>query len=359
LVHIAEAPSGTQRWEGRILAKSTVPGDDIYVDCLMLFPVDDGYGELKVEPSVSSLTTVSAHDEFNQTAGNLDVPKALPVGGNWSEAGKVGAEGWKVNAGLHKAERAVVSDPTPSGSYAIAGTTSAANQQVSALFSSTALPAVESQLGVLGRYVSTTNWFKAVLRAESMGGPFAVTLNVYKEVGGVLAAPIPSSVRVLEGVTSFANLAVTLTIFSSGVWRAESGGKLLEGYEPDLATGGALAAGKAGIFDEWNSPTACVRTADNFSLYTGTADAAVYASRSAEIRASAVFRQDVTGAVVSPRTDYKGAYFRPPPARREARALRTIVKLSRGNIDTLPDVAIDDASFKILSQSRGLVLPES
>lgn len=359
LVHIAKAPTGTQRWEGRVLAKSTNPGDDIYVDCLYLFPVDEGYGALKTQPSVASLTTVSAHDEFNQTAGALDTPKAMPVGGNWSLVNKIGAEGWAVNATSKSAERAKISDATlAAGSYGIAGTTSIPNAQVSAIFSSPVLVNGESQLGLVDRYASTTSWFKAVLTAESLGGAGqAVVLEIKKNVAGVETAV--KSVRVLEGVSSFANLQVTLTILSSGRWKAECNGQVLEGYDPVLATGGTLATGKAGIYDVWVSSKACSRTADNFQLLTGTADAAVYASKTIEVRSDSVQRQDSTGTVTSPRPDYKGTYMRMPPARREARTVRTIVKLSRGEIDSLPDSAIDDASFKISWQARGLVLPES
>src|SRR6185312_12685917 len=40
LVHLIKVTAGMQRWEGRILAKSTSTGDDIYCDYLMLVPVD-------------------------------------------------------------------------------------------------------------------------------------------------------------------------------------------------------------------------------------------------------------------------------------------------------------------------------
>jgi hypothetical protein len=89
LVHLDKVISGTQRWEGRIIGMSTVSGDKIYVDCLMLFPVDEGYGELKVTPLNAPPTTISASDSFNQAAGAL-AGKTADLGGTWSGAGDAG-----------------------------------------------------------------------------------------------------------------------------------------------------------------------------------------------------------------------------------------------------------------------------
>lgn len=44
IVTIKKPRSGTQRWEGRIIAKSTIAGDDLDVDYLMLVPVGVGFG---------------------------------------------------------------------------------------------------------------------------------------------------------------------------------------------------------------------------------------------------------------------------------------------------------------------------
>ena len=83
---LQKVTAGTQRWEGRILAKSTVSGDDIDMDWLMLFPVDEGYGEVSAVARIVTPTAFSARDEFDQAAGNL-TGKTAPVGGNWAGAG--------------------------------------------------------------------------------------------------------------------------------------------------------------------------------------------------------------------------------------------------------------------------------
>jgi hypothetical protein len=357
LVNIDKAAGGTQRWEGHVLAKSTQPGDDIYIDCLLLFPVDEGFGTLQTEPLASSLTTVSAHDEFDQTPGNLDLPKVLPVGGSWSEAGKVAAEGFTVNSTFKWAQRTVVSDGGfPGGTFAIAGATTSPFASVSALLGATTLVYLESQQGLFLRYTNASNWLKAVIEGQP---PFnKIVVSVYKMVAGSQVA-MEGLGDVLGGISSFSQLKLTLSAFPSGRYRVECNGHVLEGYDPDLATGGALATGKAGMYDMWASAKACTRSFDNFQLLTGTPDAAVYAGRSAEVRSTSMQRYDSTGAVLSRRGDYKGAYIQMPPARREARPVRTIVKLSRGEVDSLPDGAIDDASFRIFWQPRGLVLPES
>jgi hypothetical protein len=86
LVHLTEAVQGTQRWEGRVLAKSTVTGDEIDVDCLFLFPVDEGYTELSGVWQSDTPTSFTARDEFNQTAGAL-AGKTVPSGGTWAAGG--------------------------------------------------------------------------------------------------------------------------------------------------------------------------------------------------------------------------------------------------------------------------------
>jgi hypothetical protein len=120
-----------------------------------------------------------------------------------------------------------------------------------------------------------------------------------------------------------------------------------------------LQKGKIGLLDYHEKATALTRTYDDFFAFVPVFDAAVFSKKSADVRSDRMLRQDSGGTLWVPRTDYKGTYFKPPPARREGRSVRTIVKLSRGNTDLMPDPSIDDASFKIYWQSRGLVLPES
>jgi len=61
LVSIPVARAGTQGWIGSIQGGSTVSGDDIYLDWVMLVPVDEGSGELSASIPASGTTHVR-HD---------------------------------------------------------------------------------------------------------------------------------------------------------------------------------------------------------------------------------------------------------------------------------------------------------
>jgi hypothetical protein len=374
LVRLDKAVAGAQRWEGRVLAKSTVAGDKIYVDCLMLFPVDEGYGSLKLISTAEIPTTLSAYDMFDGSAGNLDAPRALPLGGKWSEVNKTGAKGFAVETSSHTAQRTEVSDTNlDSGCFALAGTTSYTATQVQVNVRFTKALEEKMRFGVLARYTDIENWLMAVLTYDgAFGGEGSpgLHLSIIKRVAGVvtnLGHISPPNLKGAEGGNDFLYSTVQLAVATSGVFQAWAyrpgsgpGDPGVVSQEAALATGGALAGGKLGIYDAWTSATANTRNFDNFVAFAISAsDAVVYASRSAEVRSDRFLRQDSTGLVSVPRTDYKGSYFKPPPARREGRSIRTIVKLSRGNVDTMADPSIDDASFRVYWQSRGLVLPES
>lgn len=364
LVHLDRVAAGAQRWEGRLLAKSTANGDDIYVDYLMLFPVDEGYGELKISPSSATPTTLIAHDEFDQTEGAL-AAKTLPLGGTWSGAGDT--DDFSIIAAEHVARRAAISDANiNTGRYALAGAEEPTNSKVSVTVSSTYdvfYGAGEHfRQGVLLRYVDTNNWLAAYLGDATPGKQ--LRLFVAKRVAGTVT--VLGSVE-LAGKTDSAITPTTVSLQAGadGSWQAwagtSDGPPLLSGQDAVLATGGTLQKGKGGIYDVLTSGgTTRTRTFDNFTLFTGIAnDAALYASQSLEIRADRVLREDSSGTLMVIRTDYKGSYFRPPPARREARSVRTIVKLARGNIDSGADSAIDDVSYRLYWQPRGLVLAET
>lgn len=357
-ISLSKTAVGAQQWEGRVLAASTVNGDGIHVDCLMLFPVDEGYGELKVVPSLESPTLLLGHDEFDQSAGNLDAPKTAPLGGNWSEVNRTGANGFQVETTAHKLQRTTVSDEATAfkGSWAILGT---ATPTATAVQVTLTTPDTELQstfyrfYGVFSRYTSITNFLLGAVTPQDSSNDewrWSVWLGTEVLAGG----PVPGNIKTVP-------TDIRLIVDKSGRWQMWVGGLFMgSGQHAALVTGGASEKGKFGIFDQHSSPTALTRSYDNFVAFTpGAFDAAVFASQSADVRSDRMLRENPSGTLWVPRTDYKGAYFRTPPARREARSVRTIVKLSRGNVDTMADAGIDDASFKIFWQARGLVLPES
>jgi hypothetical protein len=350
LVHLDKVTAGTQRWEGRILAKSTVNGDDIYVDCLMFFPVEEGYGELKVTPALVTPTSMSAHDEFDQAGGGTLAAKVAPVGGTWSEAGHAGT--FNLDSTNHYVTRTSVSDEQGEGRVAIVGTAEYAAIVVGAdLFIPLDPPGGPGHYGLVARYQSISKGLFATVTAYNEPNVWRIGLG-------------RSYTTIKEGKLPFQVhdqlIQLRLVAFANGNWQFWLNGKLIAaGNDPRLATGGEYQKGKVGLADEHVQPSANTRRYDNFVAFPPAFDAAVFSKQSAEIRADRVQRKDSSGALWVPRSDYKGDYFRPPPARREVRSIRSIVKLSRGDADSMADSAIDDASFKIFWQARGLVLPES
>ena len=124
---------------------------------------------------------------------------------------------------------------------------------------------------------------------------------------------------------------IALVVDARGDWFALYGqpGALrvvAQGSDAALATGGALASGKPGILD-WSplATTAVTRRYDNFTASVPPTDAACFAGQSAELRHSGFTREDAGGTVWDPKT-ITGDYLLIPPAGREGRSARIIVK---------------------------------
>lgn len=361
LVHLEKVTAGTQRWEGRILAKSTVGKDDVYVDCLMFFPVTEGYGSLKISPSLTVPSSIQAHDEFDQGGGGALAAKVAPTGGTWAEAGS--AKGtFTVDSTNHYITRSALSDSEglglAEGRYGLLGTTEYTDIVVGAdLFipgpPNTGGGGGKREFGIVARYGGALEPIAGVV-APSESGPDVWRVKRPPFTGGEFGrGDMPFSIDNQW-------IQLRLAVSSAGRWEFWCNGLLLgSGNAEVLATGGELAKGKIGIYDQYPSAVALTRYYDNFIAFPPAFDVAVFSKQSAEVRADRMQRKDATGALWLPRKDYKGSYFTLPPSRRESRSARTIVKLSRGNTDTMADSAIDDASFKIFWQPRGLVLPES
>lgn len=347
-IDLAKVAQGTQRWEGRVLAKSTVAGDDIYVDYLMLVPVDEGYGEARATPPAASPTSFSARDEFDQTAGAL-AGKTLPAGGTWSGAGD--ADDFTVETTGKTAQRTAVSDAAWPGRIALAGASTFTTVAAQVDMKSTV---EQGGGGVFARYVDTSNYLAALLAAGD-------GVALYETIGGTQLllgyAPLPMLTSTFW--------TVRIAVDTAGRWAlwaklagSPFGTPALIGQSANLATGGTLASGRVGIIDYYAFATAATRNYDNFAVWVPTADAVLFASQSAEIRHDRVIREDSAGAIWTPVSDYEGSYMKIPPAGREARTTRIIVKASRNDPDYGADSAIDDISARLTYQPRYLQVPE-
>jgi hypothetical protein len=358
-VHLTRVLAGTQRWEGRVLAKSTVAGDTVDVDCLIFIPVTEGSGQGQGIQQVETPTTFLARDEFDQTAGAL-AGKTAPVGGVWAGAGH--ATDFTVDAASHTAQRTTTSDggtQINSGRVDVHGAAAFAAQIVQAEVLWSAILTTGTQYtGIVARYVDINNFFALVFQNGGTIGSFSHVF-VIKVVGG-------TQTTIGQIACSFPTTGTNplrLTIDAAGRWFAYAGTQapislVASGQDPVLATGGALASGKGGIVD-WNpSAQALTRSVDNFFAAPATQDATMFAGRQVELRSDRIRRQDSTGALWTDPSKYEGDYLRIPPAGREGRTSRIIVKAARNDPASAADAGIDDISARLYYTPRYLVVPD-
>lgn len=377
-ISIPKVTLGTQRWEGRVLASSTNPGDDIDVDYLMFVPVDEGAGQVTAvdQASVSS-STLTAYDTFVQAAGVV-ASGAAPLGGNYDPG----------TAGASTTEDGDADDFSFSGSPNFNVTrnpagadSSLTNGRYIQLDGSSTIAAVEIQIdvalpsiapagkevrgGILARLVDTDNWLMAVRRNLADSG---TQLSLYKRVAGTVT--VLRDVRISDG-QQIDPYTIKLSVDASGnyaVYTAAAGSPLgaamITGQDTThLQTGQALDDGKVGFYDACDLASAGVRTYDNFSASVPTTsqplfDAAMFASQSIQIGPDSVLREDSGGTIWQPPGKYEGAFLRLPATGREDRTLRTIVKACRLDPATGADSAIDDISYQLQQAPRGITLPE-
>lgn len=353
-VRIERALTGAQRWDGRLVAKSTTSGDDLAVDRFYLFPVDEGYGEARsAAPNLGAAPTAYvAQDGFDQAAGAL-TGKTLPVGGTWAGAGD--ADDFSTT-GSGAITRTAVSDSSglQNGRLMIAGSSTYATcvAGVSATWTGFAIfPRANGLLwGVLLRYVDTSNFLAAYLYYDGA----QVWTYISKRVAGVttaLGADVTIySAGLIEG-------DVVASAYASGdAYMTLNGAPVLAVSDPVLATGGALATGKVGFFDNYTSATALTRTYDNFWATATPSDAALYASRKLQVRDNTVIRQDSTGTAYGKPGDVRGDYLRIPASNTGGTA-RVIVKASRGVPETGIDGGVDDITGQLTVTPLYLAVP--
>jgi hypothetical protein len=357
LVSLTTVVAGTQRWEGRMLAKSTVAGDDIDVDWLMLVPVDEGAGEAKALWRIPTATAFSAQDGFNQSAGAL-TGKTASTGGVWAGAGD--ADDFSVETTGQTAQRTAINDAGDwFGRYAVSGASALTATAVQADFKAADLDAGAEQ-GVFARYSSTTSWAMAVFDRDSDGD----WLKFYYYTGGSATFLAEASFPRANGAFYTLRLLID-TAGKFAVWAAQTGSAfgdpLITGQSSVFATAGALASGSVGFYDEQTGGAANTRNVDNFIAWQPSTDASVFANQSLEIRHDRAVREDSAGTLWGTPSSYVGDYLQVPPAGAEGRTSRVIVKASRGGPGSTDpaDSGTDDISASLRVTPRYLAVPES
>jgi hypothetical protein len=368
IVTIPKVLTGTQRWEGRILAKTTITGTDLDLDCLMFVPVDVASGKASALARAAAPTAFTALDGFDQAAGAL-TGKTAPTGGVWVGAGDASPD-WVVGTGgIYAGDTAEATRTVVSGSPDAASTgrwvTLDINQTGTyvrsdmAIGTSSGASGLQSRFGLIARYIDSSNWLGFLLIVPD---PFTASpwYAFIKRVAGTLTTIAGSSSTSIAFLSFNTPVELAMTVDSGGKIAGYRDGTLvLSGQDSAVATGGALASGDVGLYSEVTTLPAAsniIHYAGSFSAATYTSDAAIFASQSLDIRHDGVIREDSTGTTWQNVSDYEGDLLKVPVTGREGRSVRFIVKASR-NPPTLSDPNIDDISATLAVTPRYLSVP--
>ena len=352
VVNIPQAVTGTHRWELRVQAKSSVNGEDVFVDWILLVPVDESAGVAQVATAgVSQVTLV--HDTFEQSAGNLDGKTPAPTtDGNWAEST---AGSFTIDTTNDVAQRTGVSDASIAASRRAVASTVLTGSWASVDFEAASTPGNSYFAGVILRHVDASNWLavgmmqlsendRILLAAKCIAG----TVTFLGASSHVAAAPSAFRVR----ASAYPNGMVTSDLSVDGVPVVG-----LTVTDAALATGGTLDDGKIGIFDYYPAGAACTRQYDNFQGGTLTSNAACFASQSIRIAHDGVVREDAAGNVWGDPGKVEGDLLLIPPSGREGRSCQVVVKMSRALLGSPGDLAADDLSATLFVTPRYLTLP--
>lgn len=317
---------GTHRWQGQIQAKGNAGAENFSVDKVWLQNTDEGAGVITSPLSFAvGLATYSARSEFNTESGVV-TGDSLAVGGTWAAA--TGSDTDDYSESNDELTRTAVSDTAARIIYP-AGMSNLTTMSASLDFKRTS---GDARSGLVVRYEGTDSNDYLLVEA-----PTSSTFRVAKVVGGS-GTVLASTVVYLN-----ANAYYTIRAFVNPLGQfvaeiapqgATSPTARLTGTDSVLATSGALASGKAGIYDFNDSSIACTRTYDNFGAWVPAADAVAFASRSVQLGTEAILRQDSGGTAYGPVTDVIGDLPRLPTT---SGTIEVALIPSSGDFDTLPD----------------------
>lgn len=321
-------------------------------------PIEVVYGVARAPtpveiPAATSFTYV---DNFNQSGGGNLSGKSPDTGsGTWSESGS--ATNFTYDSTNHRISRATIADAAPH--FGTIGS-AVGDSAVSALMSiNTAPPQATTGMGVLLRYGGTNDYLAALV----VGSSILFNFLVVREVVAGTPTELLSAGEVVLPASEIAgrNTRITFAV-KSGIWMVALGTNNAEptlrasGYRASLDSGGALATGKAGIYDM--ETTTSTRLYDSFYVWTPTANAALYSGRSAEFRHDAVIRESSSGGAWTAPPSYRGRRLYVPPAGPADLSTRLAIKDRRTDVDGgVPDSADSSRTASLYLTPRWLSVP--
>jgi hypothetical protein len=362
-ITISSVLSGTQRWTGRIEYKTDGFSGAFYVDYLTLIPTGEGYGKARIARN-SLAGVVVDYDQFASTTATSALNGTTSDSGDvWATSGDATDFTFTDDLSGENIKRATTADAT-NGRYAVLGTATPTNVMVQSLIYHTASPSGASQeatSGVIARWTDSSNYVRGVL-GRSYTGSVNQQLMLQVIVAGTAVLDERVSVPVNYGINTW--YQINLVAYTSGRMVLQlldsSGGLVIattEGTATQVATGGALASGKSGIYDYSDSAaTTVTRYYDDFVTATPEAEPIVlYSGRNMQVRHDDVIRQDSTGTYMGRPPSYRGSRFVVPTG-----TSRVLVKARRNDIEAMPDSNVTDATqIQIAYTPRGLAVPRS
>lgn len=356
VISIPPKDLGTQRWSGRIEAYSNAAatGDTLDVDYLILIPAGEGYGKARALGRITA-TAINGYDDFNSLTGGTGLnTRVAGSGGTWTTAGATTDFAGGTAPITGTASRATASDA--SRRFATLGSTNYTDVQAEVFAYTIAGQALSVVThGVIARWVDANNYLYASWSTLGfrIGQVIAGTDTVLASTSGY---PSPNTWW-----------GIRLTAFQSGAIIAElrygTGAAdptlVLQVSSANVATGGTLATGKPGFFDQNTNSTAVSRAYDFFSVSTPSAEPIVINStRNAEIRSDTAIRADSTNTYWGPMPAYRGSRFYVPPAGDEARTSRIVALARRQDIETTDSSNVTDSTtVQVAVTPRYSVIP--
>lgn len=356
---IREVTAGTQKWDGRIEAKSATVGDTLDADYIEVLPADRRW-KLR-SPYAYRAGVMVAYDDFGGSGPGVALHGlAAQVGGPWATAGAATDFFTADEPEPLDGDTTVVRSTTSDGGVfrrAVLGTTSYTDTEVgTGVGVGGALSAIASgpTMSVMARHIDASNHLLGYLNHEFfpgvVGGTHAWTLTIKKVVAGTAtviaymtalhtAAIGPKSHRLRMVCFASGRASLDLLDRTSDVPLAS-----IAVVDSALATGGALASGTPGIADSNSSGVATDRWYDNVYVAIPPAEPLVInQGRSLEIRHDSCERQSADGltwGTVMPR----GGRVYVPCAGPEAGVTRLWTKARRNDIDVVADSQVADST---------------
>lgn len=352
-------PAGSGKWTGTVEAYA--PANTGYItrlNYLEFIPVTAGYGKAR---GVFSYTAgaVSGYDYFTGTTagGNLN-GRGATAGGVWATSGSTTDLQFADDLGDEQVKRSTTSDTGPR--FAILGSTTFTDTEVAVKVMQNTIGGNPVDLGAIARWVDSANYLRATLTKNYVSAVLSLRLVVEQVVASTATVLATVDLPNTSATQSNTWTTVRLLAYTSGRVVAQlldSTGTIIKAADVTssaVATGGALASGKPGIYDRNQSALAITRWYDDFTVSTPAAEPVViYSGRNIEIRHDDTIRQDAAGTYTGRPSSYRGSRFLVPPG-----TSRVLAAARRNDIDaTTSDYVTDSTQIQVAVTPRGLVVP--